>query len=601
VLKRLDDLKERAKTSEVLDRKLFRDFLLDKDMYLAAYQKLRSNPGSMTPGINPTTLDGLSLSAIEDIIKSLTEFKFEFSPGRRIEIRKANGKKRPITIGNPREKLVQEIIRMVLEAIYEPMFLETSHGFRPKRGCHTALRTVFSKFRGCAWWIEGDIQSCFDSIPHNSLMEVLERRIKDRRFLDLIRKALNAGYLSSKIWKTDIVGTPQGSIISPILANIYLHDLDVYIEKLKENFDSTSTARPRGKEWTHTKYLLTKAREIQDPKLRRKQVKKFAVQLRSLQSKVVGAHSRKLMYVRYADDWIIAINGSYKDAVQVLEKVRKFCAERGLTVSEEKTKITNSYIKKILFLGTHIKHSRIHTFSRRNNNILQRNTRGLILTAPMGRIRKKLTEAGFISNNRAQTRLTWVPLSPKQMIHLGNQILRGYWNFYSFAHNKMQFTSWTYYIIRDVIARTLARKFKLLSRASVYKKYGSNLSIYSLTKRDANKVPTLVARLVKPNYSMNVWDFKISKVDDNIPELYSNKVSIASLEGLVCTVCKSEYRVEMHHVRMMKDLSPKTKRLDYLMARANRKQIPLCRSCHVSHHRGDLIIPKSILEDKSDS
>jgi nicotine oxidoreductase len=151
VLKKLDSLRKRSKDypDKIIDRDLYRDFMLDPRMYLAAYQKIRSKPGSMTPGIIPTTLDGISIEEINKIILSLQSEKFQFTPGRRIFISKPSGKNRPLTLGNPRDKLVQEVMRLVLEAIYEPLFLPCSHGFRPKFSCHTALREIFTKFVGC--------------------------------------------------------------------------------------------------------------------------------------------------------------------------------------------------------------------------------------------------------------------------------------------------------------------------------------------------------------------------------------------------------------------------------------------------------------------
>lgn len=596
VLKKLDSLHSRSHlaTDKRIDRKLYRDFILDKDIYLAAYHKLRSRPGMMTPGIDPTTLDGLSSEVIMDIINKLATGEFQFTPGRRTEISKADGKPRPVTVGNPRDKLVQEVMRMVIEAIYEPVFMDASHGFRANRGCHTALRTIYSKFTGTAWWIEGDIKSCFDSISHNKLMKRLENKIEDQRFLELIRKALNAGYLLSGNRETDIIGTPQGSVISPILANIYLHELDVFVEKLKQTFDSTYTGpRIRTKESYHARYLLRKARAKEDPKLRAKEILKRAIICRSIANKTVGSHTKKLMYVRYADDWVIAINGTRTEAVEILNKVREFCySHLGLKLSEEKTKITNSYKDKILFLGTYIRHGLATTYSRHRGGVLQRNTRRILLTAPMDRIKAKLIKAGFIKNNRAQTRVTWLPLTARQIINLANQVIRGYLNYYSFVQNRGKFAPFIYWIVRDVVVRTFARKFQLKTRAQVYKRYGKHLTIVDLTKRDKGSRPMTVARVYRPeNWKMNVWDFKIKSPNTIVSALYSNVVSLANIDAMSCIVCKSDYRVEMHHVRMMKDLSPQTDRLDYLMSRAQRKQIPLCRSCHMKYHGGKLYIP----------
>lgn len=587
VMNKLDSLHKIAQSTngKINGWKLYKDFMLNPEMYLAAYQKLRSKPGNMTPGINPTTLDGLSETVIHEIINKLRKGDFQFNPGRRVEIPKQNGKTRPLTVGSPRDKLVQEVMRMVLEAIYEPMFMENSHGFRPNRSCHSALRQIFSKFTGCTWWIEGDIKACFDSIPHDSLMKVLQKRIEDQRFLELIRKALNAGYLHEKQLRTDIVGTPQGSIISPILANIYMHELDLFVDSLKREFDS-SGKRPRNNESLRIKYHIDKAKKMTDPIARRIILQKLITRYKSIDNKVVGEHSKKLMYVRYADDWVVAINGTFAQATEILKRIRIYCKDQlGLEVSEEKTKITNAYKDHVLFLGTKIKHATTYTFSRRKG-IVQRNRKTLLLTAPMGKIKKKLMASGFIMNGRGKTRTTWIPLEPRQVVHLANTILRGYLNYYSFAHNKNKLSPWLYWIIRETVLRTLSRKLNLGSRAKVIKRFGTNVTITDLTKRDKDGKPQIVAELYKPEYRINCLNFKVKQLTE-IPALYSRGISIASLDNLECKTCGSTYRVEMHHVKMMKDLNPKINDLDKLMVKANRKQIPLCRKCHMEHHKNN--------------
>lgn len=161
--------------------------MLNERMFEIAYQKLKSKPGNMTPGINPTTLDGVSSETFKKIISLLKSEKFQFAPGRRVDIPKSSGKgTRPLTIAPPRDKIVQEVMRMILEAIFEPTFLEFSHGFRPQRGCHTALRQVKTQFGSASFLIEGDISKCFPSIDHHRLMEIVSQRISDEKFLRLI-------------------------------------------------------------------------------------------------------------------------------------------------------------------------------------------------------------------------------------------------------------------------------------------------------------------------------------------------------------------------------------------------------------------------------
>lgn len=594
VLSRLRDLRYRSENYPDLpiDRDLYKSFILNKDMFLIAYNRLKSKPGMMTPGISPRTLDGLSSEFIDSLIAELRSEEFAFSPGRRIMIAKASGGQRPLTIGDPREKLVQEVMRLVLEAIYEPLFKETSFGFRPQLGCHSALRHVFTKFRGCAWWIEGDIKGCFDNIPHDKLMSVLSNKIKDQRFLQLIRKALNAGYLLDKRPIYDIVGTPQGSIISPILANIYLHQLDEFVEKLKSEFDITGN-RKRHPIVRNLQWQITKAKRAEDSK----RVRQLAVEMRNNPNKHINSGNRKLMFVRYADDWIIAVNGSLTDAKEILEKVTIFLKDLGLTVSPTKTKMTNTYKENALFLGTNISHSRATTYKQQSlhrKGTLQRNSGFLALNAPKDRIYNKLREAGLMVNHRGRTRISWLSLEVRQIIVLANSIIRGYENYYSFALNKASLCSYIYYVIKDTVLRTLAHKLSLSSRAKVIKKFGPEIALFDQNKRDENNKPTLITKLYRPSYRLNLWDFKTGSVDTNIKALFASDLSLAKLDNLRCAVCKSNHKVEMHHIRAMKDIKRSAKKgtLDYLKAKSNRKQIPVCRDCHMAHHSGKSLILK---------
>lgn len=401
----------------------------------------------------------------------------------------------------------------------------------------------------------------------------------------MIRKALNAGYLLDFRPNYDIVGTPQGYIVSPILANIYLHQLDEFVENLKTEFDSVGIGRKRHPIVRKHQWKISKAKQSgADSAV----IRKLAVELRNNPNKLNGPHSRKLLYVRYADDWIIAVNGSFKETKAILAKVTQFCKSIGLTVSPEKTKLTNSYKNQILFLGTSISHSKSVTYSYHRKGYLQRNSGFLVLKAPMDRIYKKLREAGFMKNHKGVTKVSWLQLEVRQILHLANSIIRGYENYYSFVFNKGQLCTYLYYIIRDVVLSTLANKLSLGTRAKVIKKFGPELKIFNQEKRDNNNKPTLVAQMYKPSYRINLWDFKNKPVNTNIKILYSNDVSLARLDLLNCVVCNSNYKVEKHHVRKMKDLKRIKGSLDYLMIKARRKQIPLCRSCHMDYHRGEL-------------
>jgi nicotine oxidoreductase len=171
----------------------------------------------MIPGLIPDTLDGLNSEWINQTIREMKDESFQFRPARRIMIPKANGKMRPLTIASPRDQIVQQVMLFLLEAIFEPTFSQYSHGFRPNKGCHTAIKQVLDTFNPSRWVIEGDIKACFDSIDHEILIKLISNRIKDIKFINLIKKALKVGYgENGKILSQNIIGTPQGSVISPI-------------------------------------------------------------------------------------------------------------------------------------------------------------------------------------------------------------------------------------------------------------------------------------------------------------------------------------------------------------------------------------------------
>lgn len=269
-----------------------------------------------------------------------------------------------------------------------------------------------------------------------------------------------------------------------------------------------------------------------------------------------------------------------------------------------KTKITNTYKDNALFLGTNISHSKALTYSGfarlHRKGTLQRKSGFLILNAPMDRIYRKLSEAGFMTNHRGKSRITWLSLEVRQIINLANSIIRGYENYYSFVLNKGKLCTYLYHIIKDMVLRTLAHKLSLNTRATVIKKFGSDISLYDQNKRDVDNKPTLITKLYKPSYRINLWDFKTGSVDTNINSLYATNLSLAMLDGLVCSVCGSDYKTEglrQHHIRSMKDIKGKKGTLAYLMAKRNRKQIPVCRNCHMFHHSGKRPILKKESKD----
>src|SRR5438876_8297605 len=219
----LELIRERGKNGLPLER-VYRQ-LFNKDLYLKAYGKIYRNTGAMTKGVTDETTDGMSLDKIDTIIEALRFERYQWKPARRTYIPKKNGKRRPLGMPVWSDKLLQEVIRQILAAYFEPQFSDHSHGFRPERGCHTALREIYQNWKGTVWFIEGDISHCFDTLNHELLLEILSEHIHDQRFIRLMRALLDAGYMEGWRWNQSLSGVPQGGIIRPILSHILLDRL----------------------------------------------------------------------------------------------------------------------------------------------------------------------------------------------------------------------------------------------------------------------------------------------------------------------------------------------------------------------------------------
>ena len=251
---------------------------------------------------------------------------------------------RPLGIPAIDDKLVQEVVRMILNAVYEGHFDATSHGFRPHRSCHTALEYVKKTFTGAKWFIEGDIKGFFDNISHDIMIKILRERIADERFLRLIRKFLNAGYIEEWDFHKTYSGTPQGGIISPVLANIYLDRFDKYVRGYIQTFDKgkLKERNPESKKMERRKQKLVKKLEKETDSGKRtelvKTIKEIVKRRNSIPSgNEMDGNYRRLKYVRYADDWLVGVIGSKEDCKRIKEDFKNYLNEElKLELSDEK-------------------------------------------------------------------------------------------------------------------------------------------------------------------------------------------------------------------------------------------------------------------------
>lgn len=380
----LDALCSHSKVSDYKFERLYR-ILFNEEMYHAAYERLKVKQGNMTPGTDGDTMDGMSLMKITRLIDSLKDETYSPKPARRTYIPKKNGKLRPLGIPSWNDKLVQEVARMILQAIYEGAFSDRSHGFRPYRSCHTALTQIQKTFTGVKWFVEGDIKGFFDNIDHDILIGILRERISDERFLRLIRKFLNAGYVEGWKFHESCHGTPQGGIISPILANIYLDHFDRYMARYAETFNR-GEGRKQNPEYfnlnTKTCALRRKLRKETDENKRaelRERISLMQAKLRTLPCKLdIDDDYRRIVYTRYADDFLIGVIGSKEDCERIKADFTIYMRDcLHLELSPEKTLITHAQ-ETAKFLGYDITVRTSERMSRTRDGILQRNHKGKV-------------------------------------------------------------------------------------------------------------------------------------------------------------------------------------------------------------------------------
>ena len=346
----LNSLAEHSQNPNYKFERLYR-LLFNENLYAIAYQSMAPKTGNMTKGTDGQTISGMSIKRIQSIIDKLRDESYQPHPAKRIYIPKKNGKQRPLGIPSIEDKLVQKVIQMILESIYEGYFEKCSHGFRPHRSCHTAMASIMEGFDGTRWFIEGDIKGFFDNIDHDMMIAILSERIADERFLRLIRKFLNAGYLEKWIFHNTFSGTPQGGIISPILANIYLEKLDKYMVEYISVFNR---GKMRKRNPDYKRIASRKDKRVKKLKTETDEQKRAA-----LRSEIVALHRemqkypatldmdedlRRLRYVRYADDFLIGVIGSREDCVKIKEDIKNFLCDRlKLELSDEKTLITHGH------------------------------------------------------------------------------------------------------------------------------------------------------------------------------------------------------------------------------------------------------------------
>ena len=592
----LNSLNEHSKDSSYKFERLYR-ILFNEELFYVAYQKIASNGGSTTKGSDGRSIDEMSLARIETLIASLKDESYQPHPSRRVHIPKKNGKMRPLGIPAFEDKLVQEVVRMILEAIYEGHFETTSHGFRPKRSCHTALLHIQKTFSGAKWFIEGDIKGFFDNIDHDVLVGILRERISDDRFIRLIRKFLKAGYVEDWTFHNTYSGMPQGGIVSPILANIYLDKLDKYVKEYIRHFDMGTKRRP-GKESNdlanERKRTVRKLKKIKDGT----EKAALVARLKAIEQERAAFPSgdemdgsyRRLKYIRYADDFILGVNGSKEDALRIKEDIKSFLSESlALELSEEKTLITHTG-KSAKFLGYEITVTRNH-HQRRDVQGRLRRTYGkrVRLNVSMATLRDKLLEYGAMEIKLRNGKEIWKPKCRSGLIFNDdleildryNRETVGFCNYYLIANNCVVLHNFRY-IMEYSMYKTFAGKYRSTVR-KINKKYRLNkLFTVKYEQKGVIKSRTFYKTSFKRrttafNGSCDIEPYSIADVSrTNLTD---------RLKAEKCELCGATGKLIMHHVRNLKDLKGKES-WKRLMSARKRKTIALCPSCHRLRHLG---------------
>ena len=559
----------------------YNEMFEDKN-YFKAYDEIKSKPGNMTPGVDNETLDGFSIKKIENIIKQMKNREFKFKPSKKIYILKSNGKQRPLGIPSPMDKIVQKVYTNILSKEYEKVFLNTSHGFRPNKSCHTALKEI-KKWTGTTWIIEGDIKSYFDNIDHDKLAEILKKRIMDVNMINLYRKLVKAGYIEKGEYKPNTLGIPQGGIVSPLLSNIYLHELDEYIEKLKQEYNTEIISKPT-KEYSIITNELRKARRHyskEQTETNLENILQIKKKMRNINS--VERVGIRISYIRYADDFLIGVIGTKATTIEIRNKVKIFLEkELKIELNLEKTKITNIRKNNIKFLGYHIrttnqKYYQSLLIKKTNSKGLVRPPNGRIkLIIPLKDLILILEKKGFIKNNKGIKKSGLEGYTDYEIIIKYLSILRGLYYYYLLADNISRFGMIAYFLIYSA-AHTLASKYKS-SITKIFKKYGKTLKV-----QHSNQKGKLVS--IELNIKNFPKTYKVSEIIDPFKVLNYAARSLATLNS-PCSLCGAKDNIEMHHVKHLKNLNPKLSRHEAIMVSLKRKQIPVCKNCHNEIHRG---------------
>ncbi len=576
----LSVLRERGRRGLPLTQ-LYRQ-MFNKDLYLLAYGNIYSNQGAMTPGASAETADGMSEGKIDQITGLMRCERYRFAPARRVFIPKKNGKLRPLGLPSWSDKLVGEVVRLLLEAYYEPGFSGHSHGFRKGRGCHTALREIRNTWTGTAWFIEGDISECFGSFDHEILLGILAEKIHDQRFLRLIHNMLKAGYLEDWEYRDTLSGVPQGGVVSPVLSNIYLHKLDEFIEGVLIPQNTRGDRRTPNPPYQAVKWRLASARQHGD----RAQARELRRQARAVPSTdPMDPGYRRLFYCRYADDDLLGFIGPKAEAEQIKADLERFLRETlALDLNPDKTLVTHARTGAARFLGYEITVQHCNTRLTRGRRLANGK---VALRVPRDVITAKC--APYRQRGKPCHRPGLQNLDDYDIVRIYGAEYRGVVNYYLLAQDawRLDTLRWN---AQTSMLKTLAAKHRssVAKMAARYKAEaittdGPRACFEARRKRDGRK--DLVARFggipLKQNRRAVIAD------PAPVPVHPPRRELVHRLRRRQCELCEQGATVAVHQVAALADLGrpgPGQPAWAALMARMRRKTLIVCAACHEHIH-----------------
>jgi len=569
------------------------------EIWYEAYANIYSNDGAITKGVNEDTLDGFSKERVERIIMALREGKYRFTPVRRVYIPKRTGnKKRPLGVPTGDDKLVQEVSRIILERVYEPIFSGNSHGFRPGRSCHTALEQIRQHWTGIKWFIEFDIQGFFSNMDHGIMVKLLEKKIDDRRFIKLIKSMLKAGYLEDWTYHPTYSGTPQGGISSAILSNVYLHELDTFVKEPEREF-TKGKRRKMNPEYSllarqkrHIRREIDQSGKSPDLIERLKELDRASKKLPS--KDIYDESYRRLRYCRYGDDFLIGIIGTKDEAKKIMEDIKSFlAAELNLRTASDKTGTTSGR-EGVQFLSYHISMYSTDKLVRGKvkGRYMKRRTvsNRVALRVPEGKAQEFCQRYGYGDWQALKPvhRPQLYQSSDMEVISTYNAELRGLANYYCLAGDvkaklgKLEYMA-NYSLFKTLAAIHKTKKSRILKRLKRGNEYVHRYEV----KGEHREIK--VFRLKHMDKRPKAWN--VDEMPNTLCLASPRSELVKRLNYGVCEYCgRTDQSLESHHVRKVRALRkrPNLRIWEEIMIARNRKTLVICSECHDLLHAGKL-------------